>query len=186
MRRIAAFFCACALSLGLCGPAAAKHHAEEKLDELFAELQLVATPEEAEPIEEAIWDLWLETGDVELDSLMLFGITAIEVGDLPRALATFDQVIAAAPDYAEAWNKRATAHYLMGNFEASVADIAKTLTLEPRHFGALSGLGLIYVSIGKDEAALKAFEQALAIDPHLEGIEDLVAKVRLRLEGRGI
>ncbi len=162
------------------------HHGEDKLDELFAELRQVATPEEARPIEDAIWELWLESGDVELDSLMLFGMSAIEVGNLAAALATFDQLIETAPDYAEAWNKRATVHYLMGNLEASVADIAHTLTLEPRHFGALSGLGLIYVSIGKDKAALKAFEQAQALDPHLEGLDSLIAKTRLRLEGRGI
>lgn len=162
------------------------HHGEDKLDELFAELRRVATPEEARPIEDAIWELWLESGDVELDSLMMFGISAIEVGDLPAALATFDQLIEVAPDYAEAWNKRATVHYLMGNLEASVTDIAHTLTLEPRHFGALSGLGLIYVSIGKDKAALKAFEQAQDLDPHLEGLDSLIAKTRLRLEGRGI
>lgn len=186
MRRIAAFVCACALSVGLSGPAAAMHHGEDKLDDLFAELRQVETPEEARPIEDAIWELWLESGDIEIDSLMLFGISAIEIGDLPAALATFDELIKAAPEYSEAWNKRATVHYLMGNLEASVADIAQTLILEPRHFGALSGLGLIYVSIGKDKAALKAFEQAQAIAPHLEGLDTLIAKVRLRLEGRGI
>ena len=162
------------------------HHAESKLDELFADLHRVKSAEDAKPIEDAIWELWLESGDVELDSLMLFGISAIEIGNLPAALATFDQLIAAAPDYAEAWNKRATVRYLMGDMEASVADIAQTLTLEPRHFGALSGLGLIYVDIGNDRAALKVFQRALLIDPHLQGIKELIERVRLRLEGRGI
>jgi len=186
MRWIPVLFSALLSFAVLAAPAGATHHTESKLDALFAELNRVESAAEAEPIEKEIWELWMESGDVELDSLMLFGISAMEIGNLPAALSTFDQLVAVAPDYAEAWNKRATVHYLMGNMEASIADVAHTLNLEPRHFGALSGLGLIYVAIGNDKAALKAFEKALAANPHLHEIENLVLRARQRLNGRGI
>ncbi len=185
MRWIPVLFSALLSFAVLAAPAGASHHTESKLDALFAELNRVESAAEAEPIEKEIWELWMESGDVELDSLMLFGISAMEIGNLPAALSTFDRLVAVAPDYAEAWNKRATVHYLMGNLEASIADVAHTLSLEPRHFGALSGLGLIYVAIGNDKAALKAFEKALAANPHLHEIENLIARARQRLNGRG-
>lgn len=186
MRKIGGLICALALLAAFAGPAAATPANDARLDQLFADLHSVTSAEEAKPIESKIWELWMESGDVELDSLMLVGVSAMEVGNLPVALETFDRLVDAAPDFAEAWNKRATVHYLMGNLDLSVADIAQTLTLEPRHFGAWSGLGLIYTALGNEKAALKAFEQAREVNPHIEGLDGLIGQIRVRIEGRGI
>jgi len=102
------------------------------------------------------------------------------------ALDKFNEVIQLAPDLAEGWNKRATIFYLMKKFDRSVKDIAQTLKLEPRHFGALSGLGLINQVIGQTNAAIKAFEQALDINPHLSSLKDKVTKMKKIKFGRKI
>ena len=91
--------------------------------------------------------------------------------------------MALEPDFAEAWNKRATVHYLMGDYVASVHDIQQTLALERRHFGALSGLGMIYEAIGRPSAALRSFEAALAINPHLDATRQRIEELRRELEG---
>ncbi|MFQ5902310.1 MAG: tetratricopeptide repeat protein [Candidatus Binatia bacterium] len=103
-----------------------------------------------------------------------------------EALVSFNKVVEADPDFAEGWNKRATVYYLMGEFVASVRDIERTLTLEPRHFGALSGLGLIYLALGEDRLALEAFEAALKVNPHLPGAQAHAEEVRWRLRGKRI
>ena len=102
------------------------------------------------------------------------------------AQAAFSRAIAAAPKLAEAWNRRATVRYDMGDFEGSVHDIEETLKLEPRHFGALAGLGLIYLQIGKEGAALRAFKQALAIDPHIDDIRARVEELEKKAQGKPI
>ncbi len=91
------------------------------------------------------------------------------VNDLPAALQAFDQLVTVAPDFAEGWNKRATVHYLMGNFDLSLDDIATTVSLEPRHFGALSGRGLVYFNLNELGRALDAFDAALALYPTMAG-----------------
>ena len=115
---------------------------------------------------------------------MAKGMRAMQSGDHDTAVEAFDAVLVLDPDLAEGYNKRATVYYMMGRYADSVADIEKTL--EPRHFGALSGLGLIYSELDEGEAALRAFEAALAINPHLDGIREKATELRLRLEGRGI
>jgi len=102
------------------------------------------------------------------------------------ALERFDRMVAQAPDFAEGWNKRATLHYLMGNYSASVRDIQRTLDLEPRHFGALSGLGLIYDALEQPAAALRSFEAAVAINPHLGSINARIEQLRRELGGSRI
>jgi tetratricopeptide (TPR) repeat protein len=99
---------------------------------------------------------------------------------------TFSEVIKLEPDLAEAWNKRATVYYLMGEYEASVRDIERTLALESRHFGALSGLGFIYLSHGEDRAAIEAFEAALEINPYLPGARTRVEELRRRQRRKAI
>ena len=117
---------------------------------------------------------------------MAIGIAAINGGDYRRSLFYFDRMVRAAPDFAEAWNKRATVHYLMGNFDASVADIRRTLALEPRHFGALSGRGLVFIEMDEEELALDSFDAALAIHPNLPGAGNNAKFLRKRLEDREI
>ena len=104
----------------------------------------------------------------------------------PTALAAFDEVVRKAPNFAEGWNARATLHYLMDNYDDSIRDIQHTLSLEPRHFGAISGLGLIYLELGEEAAALRAFEKALEINPHLTDAKARARELRLKLDGKKI
>ena len=114
---------------------------DPKLDSLFAALQSAERPANLSGIEIEIWRIWLDSGDATLDAVMAEGIRAMNGGDHAGALVSFNVLVESAPDFAEGWNKRATLYWLMGDFEASVADIDATLALEPRHFGALSGTG---------------------------------------------
>jgi tetratricopeptide (TPR) repeat protein len=138
---------------------------DARLPALFAALKQAATPEAAAAIEAKIWAIWLEAGDPELDRLMAEGSAAMDAQDFPTALARFDALIANRPDFAEGWNKRATLYYLMGDYVKSIADIDRTLELEPRHIGALSGLGLCNLQLEREEAAADAFRRVLDIDP---------------------
>ena len=114
------------------------------------------------------------------------GSLAMAGQKLEIALKAFNRIIELAPNFAEGWNKRATLYYLMGNYPASLADIKRTLELEPRHFGALSGLGLVNVELAHDEAALAAFERALAVDPHLDSANKNAEALRERIKQRQI
>lgn len=149
------------------GAPAQATQADPQLEALFARLQATKDAGEGEALQQAIWTAWTRTDDAAAARMMAIGIIAMGQDRLDDALSTFDALVEAAPDFAEAWNKRATVHYLMGNFDASVADIEETLKLEPRHFGALSGLGLIYQEVEKWDAALRAFETALQVNPHM-------------------
>ena len=157
---------------------------DARLDGLFARLQSTASGNEARAIEQGIWRIWSEAGDPQLALLLQEGVLAMSQARFRVALERFDRMVARAPDFAEGWNKRATVHYLMGNYSASVRDIQRTLDLEPRHFGALSGLGLIYDAVEEPAAALRSFEAAVAINPHLQSIEQRIIELRRQLAGR--
>ena len=154
---------------------------DPRLDALFERLRLTADGYEANLIEREIWDIWTASGAEALDQLMERGIRAMGQGDHEVALVAFNAIIEAAPDFAEGWNKRATLYWLMGDFEASVADIERTLALEPRHFGALSGLAMIRMAQQRLADAAKALKAVIAIHPHagdaarqLERIEQII------------
>ncbi|HEY7677727.1 MAG TPA: hypothetical protein VIG69_11685, partial [Candidatus Methylomirabilis sp.] len=119
--------------------------------------------------EDALWAVFLRSGDAEVDRLTQEGIRRMQRGDLAEAAALFSQVTARAPAFAEGYNKRATASYLMGRYADSVADCERTLALNPWHFGALSGEGLNYIALGQPRRALEFFERALAVHPYLDG-----------------
>lgn len=142
---------------------------DPRLDELFTHLQDVTEPQDVFTIERKIWAIWLEASDEKAQDLLDAGIDAMNRGDHRSALDAFNKVVAVAPDFAEGWNKRATLHYIMGNLESSLEDITRTLELEPRHFGALSGRGLVYANLDDLEKALIAFEGALAVNPKMAG-----------------
>jgi tetratricopeptide (TPR) repeat protein len=165
------------------GPAIADQN-ERRLDGLFEQLHITADAADAQAIEQQIWRIWLESEDATVNRLMRQGIAAMSLRQLGLALDRFDRMVEHAPAFAEGWNKRATVYYLMGDFEASAVDIERTLGLEPRHFGALSGLGLIYDAIDQPRAALRSFEAALRLNPHLEGTKARVEELRRMLEGR--
>ncbi|MBI78744.1 MAG: hypothetical protein CMM53_13395 [Rhodospirillaceae bacterium] len=158
---------------------------DPRLLPLFDALRTTKDPDEALEIEAGIWALWGLSGDEDIDQLMTIGISALGESDGETALLAFNEVIEKAPSYAEGWNKRATLFYLAGEPELSISDIKKTLELEPRHFGALSGLGLVYIDIGEERKALDAFEEALKIHPHMEGTKTQVHELRSIVIGRG-
>jgi len=159
---------------------------DPKLNLLFSRLQASHSYSEAAPIEQTIWQIWSVRGDPQVDRAMAYGIAAMNVGGYGKAISLFSQIINRTPDYAEAWNKRATVNYLMARYDESVRDIEKTLMLEPRHFGALSGLGLIYVATGNLKAAAKVWRKALNINPFMPGIKDKLADIERDLRGQKI
>lgn len=139
----------------------------ERLDRLFAELKAAPDAEAAQIITGEIWSAWLHPEDPDIDELMQRVVLMRGIGSVSATLELLDQIILEHPDYAEAWNQRATLHYLNSDFDASLADIAKTLELEPRHFGALSGRVLIHLARGERAEALRDMRAALAINPFL-------------------
>jgi tetratricopeptide (TPR) repeat protein len=164
-----------------CAPVSAEDSA--KLDELFARLQK-SEEGEAGRIEEEIWIEWSKSGSPAMDLLLQRGKDAMAVGDNKAAIEHFTAIIDHSPEFAEAWNARATAYYSAGEFGPSVADIAHVLTLNPRHFGALAGLGSILEETDKPERALKVYKAALAIHPHLEGVIEAVDRLEAETEGQ--
>jgi len=181
---IAIFALICA-SLAFTAPARADQN-DERLDALFVRLLEAPGPGEAQLVEGLIWSIWLQSDDGAVQVLMHDGIEAMQQGNYPRALGKFEQMVLIAPDFAEGWNKRATVQYLLGNYEQSLADIDKTLELEPRHFGALAGRGLVYAELEDAPRALKAFEDALAIHPNLTSAAINAARLRELLQDRDI
>jgi len=158
---------------------------DTRLPALFERL-LAADAATAANLREQIWEIWFDAGEREVDQLMEMGEMAMGSGQLPMAIAMFDAVIERRPDFAEGWNRRATAYYLVGAYDRSEADVARVLQLEPRHFGALSGLGLINTARERYDAAIAAYERALAVDPNLPGARINLDTLRRRQGGRGI
>jgi tetratricopeptide (TPR) repeat protein len=114
------------------------------------------------------------------------GARAMSANNFALALESFNALIRLAPNLAEAWNKRATLYYLMRKFDASIADVKQTLALEPRHFGAVAGLGLIFEQLGNLPAALQAFREGLKINPHMASIRKKSQKIARELKDRNI
>jgi len=167
------------LMILLAAPVARADQTDPRLDPLFERLKAAPNAEAAAPIEGAIWAIWIDTEDPAAEQLMVTGLSAMRAGLLDIALLSFDRLVVEKPDFAEAWNKRATVHFLRGEFTQSLADIDHTLALEPRHFGALSGLGMIRAAQGQASAAADAFYRALEIYPTLRG-----ARQQLKRLGR--
>lgn len=156
-----------------------------ELPGLFEKLKEAGSGVEASRLEQLIWQHWLKAPDEQSGQLMEKISSSMSASDLAIALRLSDQLVESHPRYAEAWNKRATIHYLMGNNVKSVADIRETIALEPRHFGAISGLGLIFLRQENLEAASDAFEQVLSISPASLSAQQSVERVRKEL-GREI
>lgn len=152
--------------------------ADSRLDQLFERLKAATDPREAQTIEGLIWQTWLDPRDGGANSLMRLGLDAQQRGDLYGAFALFDAIVNLKPDYAEGWNRRATILFQLGRMEDSRKDAEKTVELEPRHFGALSGLGMIALRLEQPDRALEAFEKALAVHPHLPAAKAQVEALR--------
>jgi tetratricopeptide (TPR) repeat protein len=132
--------------------------------------------------EQSLWLVWGRSGDPEIDAIFHRGVEQLQRAALPDAIQTFTDVIQRKPDFAEGWNKRATAYYLAGDFAKSLADCDEVMKRNPAHFGALSGYGLIYLQLGKPEQALSHFERALRVNPNLANIEQAVQGLKQLLD----
>ena len=159
---------------------------EERLDALFERLQTAESERAGKVAEEEILRTWLQSGSPTIDLLMEWTLTAMDEENYPLALDFLDRITSIEPDYVEGWNKRATIHYLNDEYGKSLADIERALALEPRHFGALAGLGTILRELGDEERALAAYRQALAYDPYMEHVQEAIDELSAEGEGQGI
>lgn len=156
-----------------------------KLDGLFERL-LAADAAASKGIEQEIWIEWSKSGSPAIDLLLERGREALAAGRTDEAIEHFTAAIDHAPDFAEGWNGRATAYFQAGQFGPSIADVGQVLQLNPRHFGALSGLGAMFEALDRPEKALKVYRAALAIHPHLAGVLEAVARLEKRLAGQDL
>src|SRR5438094_10635000 len=165
----------------------AKHgDKRQNLDRLFAALKVAPDDESAKYVENRIWAIWLASSSDTANLLMGRAKTATDSKDFELAIRLLNAIIDIRPDFTEAWNRRATVYCAKKAFGRALADIHEVLAREPRHFGALSGLGIILQELGDDKRALDAFRRALAIHPHLERVPELVQKLSEKIEGRDI
>jgi tetratricopeptide (TPR) repeat protein len=134
--------------------------------------------------EQALWLLWSRSGDTSVDRLMERGLEEMQSDRHGEAIATFSEVIRRKPAFAEGWNKRATVLYLAGELQRSLADCGEVLKRNPRHFGALSGAGLIHLQLEQHDKALEWFRRALEVNPNMRGIELEVRRLEELLRGR--
>ena len=158
----------------------------QNLDRLFEALKIAPDEESAKYIENRIWAIWLSSSSDTANLLMGRVKTAVDAQEYDLAIKLLDAILDIKPDFVEAWNRRATVYYAKKDFGRALSDIQQVLAREPRHFGALSGLGIILQEIGDDKHALEVFRRALAIHPHLERIPDLVKKLSDKVDGRDI
>lgn len=156
------------------------------LDFLFEALKIAPDADSAKHIENRIWALWIASGSDTATLLMTRVKTAMDAKDAALAIKLLDSIIELRPDYVEAWNRRATLHYMQKDYVRSMADIRQVLALEPRHFGAISGLGMIMQEYGDDKRALEAFRRAVQVHPHLQRIPDMIKTLTEKVEGRPI
>ncbi len=167
------------LSLILIGvPVAAQ---TEALDALFVELRNPEADHAA--VEQKIWIEWGKSGSDAMDLLLERGRAAMQAGDLDKAIEHFTALTDHAPEFAEGWNARATAFFLADEYGLSVNDIQTTLVLNPRHFGALAGLGMIYERLEENEKALTAYEAALAVHPFRPTLIESVKRLKEKTDG---
>ena len=166
------------------GPALAASSAD--LDRLFENLAEAESPAEAALIESEIWREWSNSGSATVDLIMSRGLEALEAQDYAIALDMFSKAIEIEPDYAEAWNKRATLYYVINDYDAAIADVTQVLAREPRHWAALMGLEVMLDDLDRKEPALGAYRAAFEINPQLEDARVAVERLTVEVEGRGI
>lgn len=160
---------------------------DPRLPALFDNLSSAPDASSARRTASQIWQIWSEKPDNQkLSTQLSKGVMLMNAGHLRAAEDIFTAVITDDPDFAEAWNKRATVYFMMGAYDLSKSDIAQTIAREPRHFGALSGLGLVETHTGNYDAALKAYEQAAEIHPFMDGYDDIVSALKKLVKGTAL
>lgn len=158
----------------------------QDIEFLFGALKAAPTPEAAKAVEGRIWALWMVSPSDTATLLMSRVRRAVEAKNFDLAIKLLDSIVVLRPDYIEAWNRRATLHYMRKDFTRSLEDIRQTLAREPRHFGALAGLGMIMQELGEDKRALEVYRKAVEVNPHLPRIPDLIKSLTEKVEGRDI
>ncbi|MGA2055064.1 MAG: tetratricopeptide repeat protein [Bradyrhizobium sp.] len=156
------------------------------LEFLFGALKAAPDEASAKHVEARIWAIWLQTPSDTVALLMTRAKAAMDAQNSDVALKLLDAVIRLRPDYVEGWNRRATLYYLRNDYARSLEDIQQVLAREPRHFGALAGLGMIMQDLGDDKRALDAFRRALAVNPYIDKVPELVKTLTEKVEGRDI
>lgn len=159
---------------------------KSRVDELFKRLAAATDAQEAASLSALIDRVWMQSGSDTADLLMSRALKAVDGNDYKLAESLLDKIVALQPDWAEAWNKRATVHYLDDDDGASMEDISHVLAIEPRHYGALSGMGFILHRNGDDKAALTVLRRALAIDPQNSSVKAMIKELTPEVEGRDL
>jgi tetratricopeptide (TPR) repeat protein len=155
------------------------------LDRLYKQLREAANPDQAKPIEQEIEQLWLTSGDDNIDFIMQNAIQAMEEEDFVVAEELLDRVIQLAPAYAEGWNKRAMVHFMKKEYEQALVKLRQTLALDPKHFQALHGLALVLQEIGDHRAALQTYRMLLRVHPQFTEAKDAVDELSREVNGQG-
>jgi tetratricopeptide (TPR) repeat protein len=158
----------------------------QDIEFLFGALKAAPSPEAAKAVEGRIWALWMVSPSDTASLLMSRVRRAVEVKNLDLAVKLLDSIVVLRPDYVEAWNRRATLHYMRKDFTRSIEDIRQTLAREPRHFGALAGLGMIMQELGEEKRALEVYRRAIEVNPHMPRLPDLIKSLTEKVEGREI
>ena len=131
--------------------------------------------------ESSIWQVWSRSGDSTVDGLFAAGVEQMNHGRAQAAIATFTEIITLKPDFAEGWNKRATIYFFIGEYDKSLRDCDEVIKRNPRHWGALSGYGQIYLHLDKPEQALAYFQRALDVNPNLQQVEQVIEQIKQAL-----
>jgi tetratricopeptide (TPR) repeat protein len=167
-------------------PSSARPRGPASLDDLFERLSHASDASEAKGIAATIERRWLRSGSDTADLLLSRAMEAVQADDQPLAIELLDRVIVLQPDWAEAWNKRATVFFMMGDYTRSMADLREVLAREPRHYAALAGMGTIFSATGDDKHAYEAYKKALAVNPFMDEVKSVVDKLAPDIEGRDI
>jgi len=155
-------------------------------DQMFDDLKSAESEDDANGTAMDIWAAWMESGSDAADLVMQRAVNAQAQGDLDLARALYDRVIAIQPDYAEAWNRRATVFLAQENYPEALRDVNEALRLEPRHFGAWGGLGAVLESLGAKEEALEAYKKALEVYPLFPRAQSAVTRLTKETQGRPV
>lgn len=173
------------VALLACGPAAADQR-DPRLDGLFKRLKATSDAAQGSSLTRQIWEIWFTPPSRKIGMMMTNGQALLHRGRLGEAIAQFSAVTRLAPNFAEGWNRRAVARFIGGDYAGSLRDIARTLALEPRHFGALAGMGAIYAKRREFRNALAAYRRALAVNPHQPLIRLRIRRIERQIRDKEI